>query len=64
MMDIRIDLPYRGLAAAVIKSAVDDYKAGYYPHANTAKMFLFSESLNFWCALLDIDPEAIREGLR
>ncbi len=57
----------KGLAIAVIKLAVNDYRAGKennLENYESAKAFLGSDNLDFWCEILDIEPDKIRRVLK
>ncbi len=57
----------KGLAIAVIELAVNDYRAGEKSNPEnykSAKAFLESNNLDFWCEILDIEPDKIRRMLR
>lgn len=66
--------PYLKLIAATVLQAINDCKLngefchkkgnGYYQHdIQDAIEFIFSDRLDVYCSILDIDPDALREGL-
>ena len=70
------DRGYRRLSAAVVIEAVQDASGvrlrvtGNHPprnkgkeHRQEARRFIESNRLNFWCNVVDLDPDAVRDRL-
>lgn len=58
-------LPFRTLAAHVMRQAMVDLRGRgtTAPVRASARMFLNSDWLSFWCALAGADPSALRDRL-
>ncbi len=57
---------HRKLAAAVFRIALEDLKASHPSNRRTALHFLLKDEsdFSFWCQRLEVDPVAVRNGLR
>ncbi len=54
----------RGLARAIIKSALQDYsRCDDSPEYKSAEKFLFGDGLKYWAMLAGIPPDKVKELL-